>query len=190
MPLFCALAAPGDKGRGAEGYQWSGALATAMSRVSLEGVLMRTSVSTAGESQEASMTEKVEQIVTLTAEITSAYVGNNSMPTEGLPALIERIHQSLKELTQDGGGGTNGSATQNRPSVDPHNSVFPDHLVCLDCGRNVSLLTLHLLKAHGLTPEDYRKKWDLPPRYPMAAPKYASLRAKLAKQSGLGHRRR
>jgi predicted transcriptional regulator len=47
----------------------------------------------------------------------------------------------------------------------------------------------HLQSAHGLTPEAYRARWDLPPNYPMVAPDYAERRSELAKSIGLGTKR-
>jgi predicted transcriptional regulator len=41
---------------------------------------------------------------------------------------------------------------------------------------------------HDLTPDEYRKKWDLPSDYPMVAPNYAATRSQLAKSLGLGRK--
>ena len=44
---------------------------------------------------------------------------------------------------------------------------------------------------YGLgSPEEYRDKWDLPADYPMVAPAYAEARSRLAKEMGLGQRRK
>jgi predicted transcriptional regulator len=42
------------------------------------------------------------------------------------------------------------------------------------------------LAGHGLTPEQYREKWNLPSDYPMTAPNYAAQRSAIAKTMGLG----
>jgi hypothetical protein len=42
--------------------------------------------------------------------------------------------------------------------------------------------------GYGLTPEEYRAKWNLPKDYPMVAPVYASHRSSLAKKIGLGRK--
>jgi predicted transcriptional regulator len=42
------------------------------------------------------------------------------------------------------------------------------------------------LNGFGLTPEQYREKWNLPFNYPMVAPNYAAQRSALAKRIGLG----
>ena len=43
---------------------------------------------------------------------------------------------------------------------------------------------------HTLSPEEYREKWDLAADYPMVAPAYAEARSRLAKEMGLGQRRK
>ena len=37
-----------------------------------------------------------------------------------------------------------------------------------------------------LSPDEYRRKWGLPPDYPMVAPAYAERRSAFAKEIGLG----
>jgi ROS/MUCR transcriptional regulator protein len=49
----------------------------------------------------------------------------------------------------------------------------PDLLICLDDGKRFKSLRRHLTRL-GLTPEQYREKWNLPFDYPMVAPNYAA----------------
>lgn len=78
-------------------------------------------------------------------------------------------------------------ATDERPAPVPavaiEDSIHPDHLVCLETGEKVVLLRRHLQQKLGITPEEYRRKWDLPPDYPLVAPDYARARAR---KRGLG----
>jgi len=69
-------------------------------------------------------------------------------------------------------------------------SVQPDYIVCLEDGRRLKSLKRHLRTMYDLTPEQYRAKWGLPADYPMVAPNYAAARSELAKQLGLGARRK
>jgi predicted transcriptional regulator len=71
------------------------------------------------------------------------------------------------------------------PAVPIRKSITPDFLICLDDGKRFKSLRRHLAGL-GLTPEQYREKWNLPPDYPMVAPNYAAQRSALAKQIGLG----
>ena len=65
-------------------------------------------------------------------------------------------------------------------------TVFGDHLICMEDGLSMKMLKRHLLTVHGITPDEYRAKWGLPESYPMVAADYAKLRSTLARESGLG----
>ena len=71
------------------------------------------------------------------------------------------------------------------PAVSIRRSITPDFLICLDDGKRFKSLRRHLAGL-GLTPEQYRQKWNLPSDYPMVAPNYAAQRSALAKKFGLG----
>ena len=74
------------------------------------------------------------------------------------------------------------------PFIAMKESVFADHILCLDCGGCFKILKRHILIDHQMTPDEYRAKWDLPPSYPMVAAEYATLRSKYAKDTGLGRK--
>ncbi len=74
------------------------------------------------------------------------------------------------------------------PAVPIRKSITPDFLICLDDGKRFKSLRRHLAGL-GLTPEQYRVKWNLPSDYPMVAPNYAAQRSALAKKIGLGQTR-
>jgi predicted transcriptional regulator len=44
------------------------------------------------------------------------------------------------------------------------------------------------MTSYGMTPDEYRAKWNLPSDYPMLAPNYAASRSALAKTMGLGRK--
>ncbi len=122
--------------------------------------------------------------IELTADIVSAYVGNNPLPASGLPDLIASVSASVRKL---GSIAAVESAPLN-PAVNPKRSVFPDHIVCLEDGKKFKSLKRHLMTDHGLSPDEYRTKWGLPSDYPMVAPNYSATRSALAKSSGLGRK--
>ncbi|HEX4180714.1 MAG TPA: MucR family transcriptional regulator [Caulobacteraceae bacterium] len=128
------------------------------------------------------MDEKSE-IIEMTADIVSAYVGNNSVSANDLPSLIQSVHRALS-------GVTNGveaiEVAPKEPAVPVKRSITPDYLVCLEDGRKFKSLKRHLRTKYNLSPEDYRAKWSLAKDYPMVAPNYAKARSDLAKQMGLG----
>jgi predicted transcriptional regulator len=125
--------------------------------------------------------------IKLTAEIVSAYVSNNSVPSVDLPALIGQVHSALSRVSN---GQSETSLEPPKPAVAVKKSITPDHIVCLEDGTKFKSLKRHLRTQYGMTPEQYREKWALPPDYPMVAPNYAAARSHLAKQMGLGQQRR
>lgn len=120
------------------------------------------------------------------ADIVAAFVGNNTVPTAELPALIASVHASLSNL-----GATQPEVgAELVPAVPVRKSITLDYIVCLEDGRKLKSLKRHLLAAFGLTPEAYREKWGLPKDYPMVAPNYAAARSEMAKRIGLGQMRK
>jgi predicted transcriptional regulator len=76
-----------------------------------------------------------------------------------------------------------------QPAVPIDQSVQPDYIVCLEDGVKCQMLKRHIA-GFGLTPQDYRRRWGLPADYPMVAPNYSMKRSALAKETGLGVRKR
>lgn len=125
-----------------------------------------------------------ETLLTLAADIVSAHVGHNSVAVGELPRLIESVYASLASLGQE----TDAVEEKREPAVSVRASVKPDMLTCLECGAKMKMLKRHLGTDHGLTPAEYRSRWNLNSDYPMVAPDYAAKRAELAKKIGLGRK--
>jgi len=123
--------------------------------------------------------------IELATEIMVAFVANNAVPRADLPALFEGLHASLKRLTD--GEVAPPVVEQPTPAVPIRKSVTPDYLICLDDGRKFKSMRRHLAIL-GMTPGQYRQKWNLPSDYPMVAPNYAAQRSALAKNIGFGLR--
>jgi predicted transcriptional regulator len=127
--------------------------------------------------------EERSEIIEMTADIVSAFVSNNSVPSAELPILIQSVHRALSGVW---GGGEVQEAAPREPAVPVKKSVNPDFIVCLEDGRKFKSLKRHLRTKYNMSPEEYRAKWGLPKDYPMVAPNYAKARSDLAKQMGLG----
>ena len=125
--------------------------------------------------------------VELAAEIVSAYVSNNSVPSGELPALLSDVHAAIVRVAT---GAQPVVVEAAKPAVPPKKSITSDYIICLEDGRKFKSLKRHLRTQYNLSPEEYREKWGLPSDYPMVAPAYAKARSALAKQMGLGQQRR
>ena len=125
------------------------------------------------------------ELLTLTADIVAAFVGNNSVASGDLPPLISNVFRSLS------GAGLpeiERPANAPTPAVPIKRSITPDFLICLEDGAKVRMLKRYLATRYNLTPDQYRQRWGLGRDYPMVAPSYAAKRSELAKSFGLGRK--
>ncbi len=126
-------------------------------------------------------------ILRLVTDVISNYLKKNPVAAAELPGVISSVYEALS-----GPQTAAAPAPEQRPepAVPVKRSVTPDFIVCLEDGKKLKMLKRHLATAYGLTPEEYRQRWNLPADYPMVAPNYAKQRSSLAKQIGLGSRAR
>ena len=129
--------------------------------------------------------EQPLDFASITADIVSSYVANNSVHRGDLPTVIASVHAALLGLTTP----KQEESDKPQPAVSIRKSITPDFLISLEDGKKYKTLKRHLGKL-GLTAEEYRAKWGLPADYPMVAPNYALRRSELARSSGLGQQRR
>lgn len=122
------------------------------------------------------------------ARIVAAYVANHQVAASELPALIADMAQALTRVVtpREAQAESEGQA----PAVSVSSSVTPDFILCLEDGKKFKSLKRHLRSRYGMSPDQYRKKWNLPADYPMVAPNYAEERSTLAKRMRLGRRQR
>jgi predicted transcriptional regulator len=134
-----------------------------------------------------SSAEQQGELIELTADVVSAYVSNNSVSAAELPTLISEVYNALNRV---GTVVAAPPAEPAKPAVNPKKSITPDYIICLEDGKKFKSLKRHLSTMYGMSPEQYREKWGLPSDYPMVAPNYAEARSRLAKEMGLGQKRK
>lgn len=130
---------------------------------------------------------KVDALMDMTVNIVTAYVGNNQVETDKLPELIEQVFGTVEKLSDP--ERIKKSLPKPVPAIPVEESVTDEYIYSLEDGRPYKSLKRHLKSKYGMTPTDYRAKWDLPLDYPMVSPAYARERSELAKKSGLGRNR-
>ncbi|MFD2249579.1 putative transcriptional regulator [Pseudochelatococcus lubricantis] len=130
-------------------------------------------------------------LTTLTVQLLSAYVGHNAVPSSELAQLIRTTRAALA------GYETSSAPQQPEPESKPEyvpavsvrtSLASPDHLISLIDGKPYKTLKRHLA-THGLTPAEYRARYNLPADYPLVAPNYSKQRQEAAKLLGLGRRK-
>jgi len=119
----------------------------------------------------------------MTTDIVSSFVANNKVSSDELTDLIRTVHRTLTSLSSNG---AERSGERPKPAVPVNKSIHQDYIVCLEDGKKLKMLKRYLRSTYNLSPDDYRKRWGLPPDYPMVAPSYAARRSEFAKKIGLG----
>jgi predicted transcriptional regulator len=126
-------------------------------------------------------TEGEDEILRMVTEIVAAYVSKNPVSPGDLPVIIRNVHATLGGMS-----GGEPAAAPRAPAVPVKKSVTADYIVCLEDGKKLKMLKRYLRSRFKLSPDEYRKRWNLPPDYPMVAPSYAKRRSDFAKKIGLG----
>lgn len=127
-------------------------------------------------------------VTALTVQLLSAYLGNNTVAPAELADLIRSTRTVLSEpQTQTD---AESASEVHTPAVSVRKSLAnPEYLISLIDGKPYKTLKRHLT-SHNLTPETYRKRYNLPANYPMVAPAFAEKRREIAAAIGLGRRPR
>jgi predicted transcriptional regulator len=129
-----------------------------------------------------------ETLVALTATIATNFVANNQVGIGDVARVISSVHDALAGL---------GDTTAPEPEAPAYVAAVsvrkslsnPAKIISMIDGRPYSVLKRHLT-THGLTPAEYRARYNLPADYPMTSPVYAEMRRAMAKKIGLGRKPR
>ena len=81
------------------------------------------------------------KLIDMTAEIVSAYVGNNEVAAGDLPSLVQNVYNSLNNVAQ---GLASDDEEPARPAISVRRSVTPDYIICLEDGKKFKSLKRHL----------------------------------------------
>ncbi len=95
-------------------------------------------------------------LIDLAADIVSAYVSNNTVPSTELSGLIAEVYGALQRTST--GVAPEPVAEPLKPAVPVKKSVNPDFIVCLEDGKKFKSLKRHLRTQYNMTPEEYREK--------------------------------
>jgi len=124
-----------------------------------------------------------DETLRMTADIVSSFATNNKLTPEQLTDLIRSVHRTIDSLSI---GDDDKVQEKPKPSVPVNKSINSDYIICLEDGKKLKMLKRYLRSTYNMSPEEYRKRWNLPADYPMVAPSYAARRSEFAKRIGLG----
>lgn len=128
------------------------------------------------------------QGVALAARITAAWIANPHNQGAGAAEATGILATVTNALTRLDAVETIEDEPEYVPATTVRKSLAsPDHIISMIDGQPYRSLRAHL-KAHGLTPAEYRARYGLKPDYPMVAKAYSEMRRMLAKRIGLGRK--
>jgi predicted transcriptional regulator len=141
------------------------------------------------------MTDTTNEIdtnaVELATELTIAWLGNphNRVDASDVPAFLGKMHETILSLSGGGSVATAEEApVEYTPAVSVRKSLAsPDHIISMIDGKPYKTLRRHLA-TNGLTPEEYRARYNLKADYPMVSETYSESRRAMAKKIGLGRK--
>jgi predicted transcriptional regulator len=119
--------------------------------------------------------------VALVTKIAVGWLNNpdHAIAADDLPRLLAKIAEGFDAAASP-------RVPADAPAVSVETSLASnDYIVSMIDGKRYKGLTKHIA-AHGLTPDEYRARYGLPPDYPMASPSYSAERRGHAKENGLG----
>lgn len=134
--------------------------------------------------------ENASNLVELATELTIAWLGNpnNRATADEVPVFLQKMHATVSELSGAVAvaDGDQAVVEEHVPAVSVRKSLASnDHIISMIDGKPYKTLRRHL-STHGLTPEEYRARYNLKSDYPMVAPAYSEARRAMAKKIGLG----
>jgi len=135
-----------------------------------------------------------KKLVEIAAEIVQTQVSLTSMTATDIASSLRQVFSTLQEMQKAEAGGieltpaaeaTGEPPAEEKPVLNPANSIENDKVICLECGAEMRQLTSKHLVFHGMSQKEYRKKYGFSMRTPLAAKSLTKARSKAAKKRGL-----
>ena len=133
-----------------------------------------------------------KSLTEMAVEIAAAQASHAKMSPDEVDEFLKKTFERLKQMKgeEEVPQERVPEAKEAVPPVEPQKSIQRNKVICLECGKEFRQLTNAHLKSHGLTAQEYRKKWGFPARQPLAAKSLSAKRRKIAKDMNLAERLR
>ncbi len=131
----------------------------------------------------------MEEYIKQALEIVKAQASVRNMTEEEITSMVKSLANQLKEIIE-GKDLNNEEEKEQQPPVDPKKAIREKSIVCLECGKSFRIITKRHLKSHGLTPEEYKKKWGYKKNQSLIAKSLARERRKKMQEIQLWKKRK
>ena len=138
------------------------------------------------------------EVLKLTAQIVISHASMSELTPKELVEEIKDLYTLLSslegEIAVEAVAGAPEKAkgakvVVKKPTIPLDEVVKEKYVVCLECGKKMRTLKVHLRKAHKLMPAEYFRRFGLDAKkFPLVCKEYSEQRRKLAKEKGLGER--
>ncbi|MEG3144246.1 MucR family transcriptional regulator [Sphingomonas sp. RT2P30] len=130
--------------------------------------------------------------VELATELTIAWLSNPNTRANAdeVPSFLAKMHQAVNQLATPPAPAIEEATSEYTPAVSVKKSLASkDHIISMIDGKPYKTLKRHLA-GHGLTPAQYRERYNLKADYPMVSENYSEARRAMAHKIGLGQKGR
>jgi len=129
--------------------------------------------------------------IELATELTIAWLANPNTRTtaDDVPAFLQSMHAAVSKLAgEQSVDAPEAPAQEYTPAVTARKSLASkEHIISMIDGKPYKTLRRHLA-TNGMTPAEYRERYNLKADYPMVAESYSESRRAMAKKIGLGRK--
>jgi predicted transcriptional regulator len=127
----------------------------------------------------------------LATELTIAWLSNpnTAVTADEVSGVLAKMHAAVTSLASPQTSAAEPEQAEVFvPAITARKSLASkDHIISLIDGKPYKALKRHL-SGHGLTPEQYRERYNLKADYPMVSENYSQARRDMAKKIGLGRK--
>lgn len=135
-----------------------------------------------------------KKLLEIASEIVQGQLATTSMNSVEVTSSLRLVFQTLQDIQNAEAAGTalapqlipeEAQSPEASPAITPQDSIKEDKVICLECGAEMRQLTAKHLVSHGMSPKEYKRKYGLTLKTPLAAKSLTKARSKAAKKRGL-----
>ncbi len=118
-------------------------------------------------------------------EIVKAQASVRTMTEDEITSMVKKLVRGIQAIA----GEAPVQAAEEDSGIDPAKSVREKTITCCSCGKTFKIITKKHLLSHGLTPAEYREKYDYKKGMPLVCKSLQRDRRKKMKEMELWKKR-
>ncbi len=138
----------------------------------------------------------MKSLTELAAKIVTAQASHATLSPEEISEALKQTFNALGQISAAEGSGDDLAQAEDKSDpvsdaltklqANPKRSIKQKCVICLECGEIFKMMTKTHLKAHDLTPKEYRKKWGFKSKESLASKELSAKRKANAEKHDLG----